>query len=279
MKQYFWLLKRSIFLDIKLFSEVPYISWRKKFVFVYHKYLAILLSHTKYKKDKVKKGKSFTRDFYFNDEFATGLLQSIYCHNYVLRNYLPVSPIVVDIGANIGQFYTFVNHYLKASKVISFEPIKLPFYTLKLNSNNIVINAAIGPHQSLQEIFIDDRDIFASLVKPTGPTERRVTREMVNVVRLDEVKEIIHLENIDLLKIDTEGYELEILRSSPLTINKSKFILVECSVNRPSSGGLEEVCKFMVDKWPQFQLIDIINPVRKNNQIEFIELVWKNIKL
>jgi len=276
MTQYIWLLKRSLYLDLQLLLEVPDISWRSKLAFIYSKYVSIIWNAYKNKENRAKKGKSFTGIFYFNDEFSTGLLQSIYCHNYSLRSQLPSAPSVVDIGANIGQFYEFSKHYLGASNIVSFEPIKVCFDTLKLNSSHTSINAAIGPRDCEQEIFIDDRDIFASLVKPKAPMTDRFSSHMVNVLRLDTVQQIADLKYIDLLKIDTEGYEFEILRCSPRTIRKSRFILVECSLNRPSSGGVDEVCKYMLDQWPQFRLIDIMNPLRRNNQLECIEILWKN---
>ena len=223
-----------------------------------------------------RKGKSFIGDYYFNDEFATGLLQSIYCHNYFLRSHLPSSPVVVDIGANIGQFYAFSKHYLEASIIISFEPIKMCFDTLKLNSTHTVINAAIGPQDCEQAIFIDDRDIFASLVKPKVPMSDRVSSQMVRVLRLDTVQEIADLKYIDLLKIDTEGYELEVLRSARLTVQKCKYILIECSLDRPNSGGLDEVYKHIVNIFPELQIVDIFSNIRKNNKLEWVEILWKN---
>lgn len=279
INQYHWLISRSLYLDIYLLISVPDISLINKFIFIYNKYLSILGTLIKKNKNNRYKGKSFISDYYFNDEFATGLLQSIYCHNFALKRYLSDSPVVVDIGANIGQFYTFSSHYLNASNVISFEPIKSCFNTLKLNSRHTAINAAIGHSNARQEIFIQDRDIMASLVKPTGPIGGRVSSEIINVVRLDEIKEIIDLRDIDLLKIDTEGYELEILRSSPLTVMKSRFILVECSLNRPSIGGVDEVCKYIVDHWPKIQIVDIFNLGRRNSQIESIEILWKNTNI
>jgi len=268
-----------LYLDLQLLLAVPDINWSAKGIFIYNKYVSIFVNLYKKRTTKIKKGRSFIGDFYFNDEFATGLLQSIYCHNYCLRSHLPSESIIVDVGANIGQFYAFSKHYLRAKSIISFEPIKQCFDTLKLNSTHTVINAAIGPQDSEQEIFIEDRDIFASLIKPTVPLSDRVSSQMVRVVRLDTVPELSSLKCIDLLKIDTEGYELEILRCSPLTMRKSRFILVECSLNRPSSGGVDEVCKYMLDQWPQFHVLDIMNPLRRNNQLECIEILWKNADL
>jgi len=256
---------------LQLLLAVPDISWNAKIIFIYNKYVSIIVNL--YKKQQQLRKKSFRETLSFNDEFATGLLQSIYCHNYFLRGYFPTTPVVVDIGAYIGQFNGFSRHYLRATNIINFESVKICFDTLKLNNIHTNINAAIGPRDCEQEIFIDDRDIFASLVKPKAPMSDRFSSHMVNVLRLDTVQQIADLKCIDFLKIDTERYELKIPLCSPLTMQKSRFILVECSLNRPSSGGVDEVCNYMLDQWPQFRLLDIMNSLRRNNQLKCVEIL------
>lgn len=279
IRQLFWLLKRSIYLDIVLLVNVSNIAFTAKLYFIYNKYISIINALCSSTKISIHKGRSFHGDYYFKDEFSTGLLQSIYCHNYLLKNHLPNAPIIVDIGANIGQFSTFSAHYLGASNIISFEPIKECFNILKMNNKFTSINIAIGAENGQKEIFIDDRDIFASLVKPEKASPRSISSQMVSVLRIDEVKEIFDLEYIDLLKIDTEGYEFTIIKNSPLCIKKSKYILIECSLNRPNSGGVEHVCKYMIEKFPELQIVDIFSDIRKENKLEWVEILWKNMIL
>ena len=77
IKQYNWLISRSLYLDICLLMNVPDISVFNKFIFIYNKYLSILCMVIKKNKASIYKGRSFIGDYYFNDEFSTGLLQSI----------------------------------------------------------------------------------------------------------------------------------------------------------------------------------------------------------
>ena len=58
------------------------------------------------------------------------------------------------------------------------------------------------------------------------------------------IAEIKQLPAIDLLKIDTEGAELEVLRYGTQTLRKSKFLFIEASVDRPCSGDLTEAAPF-----------------------------------
>jgi hypothetical protein len=80
------------------------------------------------------------------------------------------------------------------------------------------------------------------------------------------------------LKIDTEGYELEVLRSARLTVQKCKYILIECSLDRPNSGGLDEVYKYILTVFPELQIVDIFSNIRKNNKLEWVEILWKNTR-
>ena len=56
--------------------------------------------------------------------------------------------------------------------------------------------------------------------------------EKVNVKKLDNFVKMARIKNnIDLLKIDTEGHELEVLKSGNKTLTKVKFILIEFRLN------------------------------------------------
>ena len=56
--------------------------------------------------------------------------------------------------------------------------------------------------------------------------------ENVKVKKLDTFAKMIKIKNkIDLLKIDTEGHELEVLKSGIKTLSKVKFILIEFRLN------------------------------------------------
>ena len=273
VRQIVWLFSRSVQLDVQLLF-VPEIAIRNKIIFITRKYISIVKAAFM-EQNSVKKGVSFRGEFFFRDEFATGLLQSIYCNNYHLRKMLPASPVIVDIGANIGQFYEFAAQYLGAQQVVSFEPLESCFKVLRMNSRHTVIHAAVGAENGERTLWIDDRDIFASLVAPVDPPVGRVSTEHVAVRRLDDVPEIRSLKHIDLVKIDIEGYELTVIKNSPQTLKKTDAILIECSVNRPSAGGIGDVIAFMSEYYPEFTIVDVGNIMRRHEKIEWLEVLWK----
>ena len=91
------------------------------------------------------------------------------------------------------------------------------------------------------------------------------------------------LENIDFIKLDVQGYELEILKGMTSILNKVEFVLLEVSLIEINIGTplLFEVIQFMEEK--NFKVYDICSAIRRPSdnalwQSDFI-FVKKNSKL
>ena len=198
MKQIWWLITRSLYLDVMLLF-VPEIRLYAKLSFICWKYYCIIRDIFTKTSNRPRVGRAFGGPYYYQDEFSSGLLQSIYVHNHRLRKYIRPDATIVDIGANIGQFCTFAQHYLRASNVISFEPLTEPFNALQLNNKHISLQVAIGSDNGITELYIDDRDIFASLVAPTDTGSGLIEKRMIEVRQLNSIDVIARLNRIELL--------------------------------------------------------------------------------
>ena len=275
MKQIWWLVTRSLYLDVMLLF-VPDIRLYAKLSFICWKYYCIIRDMVTKTSNQPRVGRAFGGPYYYQDEFSSGLLQSIYVHNHRLRKYIESDAIIVDIGANIGQFCTFAQHYLRASNVISFEPLAEPFNALQLNNKHVSLQIAIGLENGITELYIDDRDIFASLVAPADTGSVRIEKRMIEVRKLDSIDVVSHLNHIDLLKIDTEGSEFDIVKNSPLAIEKSSYIMIECSINRSSSGNIAQIMKYLAEVHPNFHVVDVMNPLSRQGRLECIDVLWEN---
>lgn len=278
MKQMWWLITRSLYLDVMLLA-IPEIELHAKLKFIFWKYYCIAYDNFTKASNLPRVGHAFGSYYYYRDEFSTGLLQSIYVHNYRLRNYIRPDSIIVDIGANIGQFCTFAQHYLRANKVISFEPLAEPFTALQLNNKHVSLQIAIGAENGIAELYIDDRDIFATLVAPADTGHGLIEKRMIEVRRLDDLDVIADLNHINLLKIDTEGSEADIIRASPLTIEKASYIMIECSINRSSSGDIAQIMSYLSKVHPHFHVVDVMNPLSRQGRLECIDVLWENRNL
>lgn len=129
---------------------------------------------------------------------------------------------VVDVGANIGNHTIFFSKVCGAD-VVSFEPQKNCFETLKLNCelnsvNCECFNVAIG--EDNRKVSIDQ---FDSLNLGGNSFSYSDTCDDDNIVcrSLDSFS----FEYIDLIKIDVEGFEIEVLKNSINTIKRHKPLI------------------------------------------------------
>lgn len=135
--------------------------------------------------------------------------------------------LILDVGANRGQFAREIRKIYKG-QIVSFEPVAGTFTQLKnaasQDKNWIVFNYALGNESKEQFINVGERDEFSSLLetneycgKHFGEKSSKSVKESVHLRRLDDiVNELpfdIYSKQI-LLKMDTQGYDLEVFRGA-----------------------------------------------------------------
>jgi FkbM family methyltransferase len=134
--------------------------------------------------------------------------------------------VVIDVGANEGQYASDLRRFGYQGKIISFEPLSSAFEVLKnaaaSDPNWVVYNLALGTENTNKPIFVSDNSQFTSFLKSNDWCEREYgsvsvgeREETVTIRRLDEVLAET-LENLDrariYLKLDTQGYDLEVFK-------------------------------------------------------------------
>lgn len=181
----------------------------------------------------------FGLDYYFSDGYGLASLQRVYCSSYRLAEYLPEHPLILDVGANIGQFNFFCRQYLKARRIVSVEPIPDCVEILKRNCQEVddCLEYAVTSETRPVGLFVDS--ISSQLSSCVRDDSKGPGREVeVQGVCLDNLVEKLGLDSIDLLKIDTEGNEYDVLLGGEKTLGKTKTILIEMSIFRKSLGNL-----------------------------------------
>lgn len=143
--------------------------------------------------------------------------------------------VIFDVGANIGQtLKAFRSLYPKAN-IHSFEPVAETFGFLQKNASrlpgrNLLVHAALGGAEGKVEARLFDGPAGINSLKPEAMNPaQRARREAITVHTLDEYCVRTDIRRIDLLKIDTEGYEEEVIRGGRgmLSEGRVSFILVE----------------------------------------------------
>lgn len=146
---------------------------------------------------------------------------------------------IVDVGANRGQFALIARKLFPTACIHSFEPLDEPaeiFKSVFIADKNIYLHkCAIGSENTTMTIHVSERDDSSSLLPignnqselfpHTGESEIRVT----SVLSLDEVIKVEDISNSALLKIDVQGFELEVLKGCVLVLHEFSYIYVECS--------------------------------------------------
>ncbi len=155
------------------------------------------------------------------------LLQSLDCRH------------VVDIGANCGQFALISRKCFPDARIDSFEPLAEPadrFEKVFAGDANVHLHrCAIGPEKATMTIHVSERDDSSSLL-PIGKnqselfphTEEREVRE-TPVLPLHEAINANVLASPALLKIDVQGFELEVLKGCRSMLDRFAWVYVECS--------------------------------------------------
>lgn len=147
---------------------------------------------------------------------------------------LPREPVVVDIGANIGQYLFAVKSFFPKAKIYSFEPDPNIVQVLKKNvvqySRTHIYEVALGNQKGNFDFYRSKHfSEWSSLIKPSDDRYEKIT---VPVKKGDNIDSLSKLEEIDLLKIDVEGAELKVVEGMLKTIRKSKYLLIETSLAR-----------------------------------------------
>ena len=147
--------------------------------------------------------------------------------------------LVLDVGANVGQYACMLMDHGYKEKIVSFEPLSVCHESLKAKSkskNNWYIHdrCAIGAKSGEVEINISENLVSSSVLNILDthvqgePSSKYVGKETVNVVPLDTVELPIASNNI-LLKIDVQGFEMAVLNGASQVLERSKLVSVEMS--------------------------------------------------
>ena len=188
-------------------------------------------------------------------------------HNKTLNNL--TANTIIDIGANKGQFALAARHTFPDAKIISFEPLSAParkFNNLFKRDRKIVLHqSAVGPEKTTLPIHVSKRDDSSSLF-PIGArqsaifpgTEESHTEE-IELAPLHFFIEKDDLVSPVFVKIDVQGYELEVLKGCEEQIEYFDYIYVECSFIElyENQALADEVIQYLIKK--SFRLKGIYN--------------------
>ena len=157
---------------------------------------------------------------------------------------------IIDIGAHKGETIDLLLKNFKINKIYAFEPNKNLFSVLKkkfdkLNNNVVIFNMGIGQKKEYKNlnIMVDSSSSTFNDINRTSDYFKRKQRifnfffkntefiksqQWIEVNKLSNIIDIQKINKVDLLKIDTEGYEYNVLKGiKNEDFKKIKFIYFE----------------------------------------------------
>ena len=153
-------------------------------------------------------------------------------------HYFSNTPFVfVDVGA-AGGFRGKFNVFGDSLSKIGFEPNAEQFAELNEGNNERIFRYALGDKEETRNLNLTRSPVSHSLLRSNQPFWERmwaggiqaeVGETEVETVTFDALRDSEDLGDIDYMKIDTEGTELEILRGSEKALREC-VIAVECEI-------------------------------------------------
>ena len=152
---------------------------------------------------------------------------------------------ILDIGAWVGTWSVAMNKY--CGRIVAFEPDPLHYECLIKN-----VPEDVETHQ----LAVGQEQKMISLSKDNFTQSKRVIGEgTIPMITVDSLK----MDDVDVIKIDVEGYEMEVLKGALETLKTTKYLMIELNNNTKKYGSnnidvenyLKELgFKVLMNHWP-----------------------------
>lgn len=171
---------------------------------------------------------------------------------------------VLDVGANIGGYRNFLrNKVAYDGLILSFEPIKKNIEILKdlakEDSSWFIYDFALGNGDTKKQINSMKQSCFSSFLEPDDSTVgwmKNITiqeKENVTIKKLDSIINLIkrdHLIGNTYLKMDTQGYDLEVIKGAENSLSEILALQTEVSMRKiyKNMPGFFDVYQILMKK-------------------------------
>ncbi len=161
----------------------------------------------------------FWGQVYFFDEYEIGALG------------LSGSPLVLDVGGNVGFFSWRVHDTCPGARIFAFEPEEANYSRLSRTFEAVgikgeAVRAAVGDHEGSITLYL--RNAFTHSTEASMHPEMASGTEEVGLVTLDGfLAQKAITDPVAVLKIDVEGAEVAVLRGATETLSRASAVVLE----------------------------------------------------
>jgi FkbM family methyltransferase len=196
--------------------------------------------------------------------------------------------LVLDVGANVGQFAQSIRINGYDKKIVSFEPVFKTYNSLLSNSKKyknwqVFDRCALGENDGEVNINVSNYDLSSSILPMTNlhleknNTSFYVSKEKVKILRLDSIFDKVRVNNENtFLKLDVQGYESKVLNGAKNSLKIIKGLMLEVSIVELYKGEelwLDIVSRIIKMNF-ELHLIEKGFYDKKNNKLLQLDLVF-----
>lgn len=146
---------------------------------------------------------------------------------------------VLDVGANVGQFTASIRKLFPEAKIYAFEPVEACFQELSYRRREDGLFQsfpyALGAEDGSATLNVSDFTPSSSLLPMASahvkefPFTARATGATVEVRRLDTVALALDLAEPMLVKLDVQGFEMQVIEGGRKTLARADVLIIEVS--------------------------------------------------
>jgi FkbM family methyltransferase len=187
-------------------------------------------------------------------------------------------PIVIDCGANVGNFELWLSLNFSNFRYFGFEPEPEAYKCLLKNVNSkFCYNVALGNvTNESQEFYLSTDNCDSSIIPPEkfdAVTSTKVVRgdqfepflKDLNSVNFQAIYEsgsyrdkLIHETLIDLLKLECEGYEFEAIQGFERLLPRIRYITADLGFEKMGESTVPEVTNYLLNNG--FEIVKLGHP-------------------
>ena len=196
--------------------------------------------------------------------------------------------LIADVGGGTATTASLFSKHFPNQDIYVFEPIKTNFQEIQKAAARTnrwqLVNKAVGSQVGTTEINISERITASSLLEMDsniggvyGDLLKTQRKETIEITTLDAT--LPSNKPVDILKMDVQGFEMEVLKGAEKTLLRTKIIVLEINNHDGYRGG---PTYFEIDAYLRqrnFQLFDLLPNLRENGKLLDWDAIYVNSTL
>lgn len=190
-----------------------------------------------------------------------------------------------DVGANEGQFAFMASSVWPELPIYSFEPD--PVVYKKLSSNFVKHNIhgrthelALADKEGDKQFLRYENNVNNSFLERDKSVDGTGNQILVSCKTLDEIGSQMPEVKAAFLKLDVQGFELEVISGAKNFLKRCHYVQIEVSFSSPYSGGAKADQVLLAMRQMGFECIEILDLLRDkkaNHKIIEADLLFQRI--